>query len=68
MNNQSIINELKALEAYADELKSKATGLRKKLEGLYSPAPQKGKVRMLGAHAEIKLIGNRRKHITKKIS
>ena len=39
----SIRNEVTAIIAYADELKSKATSLRKKLDRLSGPAPSGAK-------------------------
>ncbi len=40
MNQQKIIDELISIEAFADELKKKATGLRAYLARVDGPAPK----------------------------
>jgi hypothetical protein len=62
MNQTSIINELKTIIAHSDEVKQKATGLLRKLEGVSTPSTsRKGVDPELAA----KVLANRRKIATR---
>lgn len=64
MSNQSIINELLQLEAFADELKQRSYTLRRKLEAVSTAStPRKGKG--LDEAQTAKLLAKRRKTIIK---
>lgn len=65
MTEKQIINELASIEAFADELKRKAAGLRAKLAHVYGPAPTGG---VLSDAEKSKLLANRKKSILKRIS
>lgn len=62
MTQKNIINELIGIEAFADQLKLKASKLRKVLGGVYPSAPTGVK---LQADQKTKLMGNRKKTIVK---
>lgn len=64
MTEQQIIHELDSIISYCDVTKEKATGLRRKLENLYSPVSRK---RAKISDAELaKVISRRRNFINKK--
>ncbi|MBK7885528.1 MAG: hypothetical protein IPJ81_18315 [Chitinophagaceae bacterium] len=68
MDNTTIINELSSIIAFADELKTKATGLRRKLVSVDSPAsPKRGqKGKMLADKMMMNVITNRNKTILRR--
>ena len=63
MSESKTIYELDTIIAMADQLKIKATGLRKKLEGFNSPASRKGAKKQLAAPVKAKLLLKRMKHL-----
>ena len=62
---QSIINKVDSVIAYADELKIKAAGLRRELVDLYSPAPRKRAGKKVSEEDIAKVITSRRKFLNK---
>ncbi len=63
MNQQKIIDELISIEAFADELKKKATGLRAYLARVDGPAPKGGP---LSPEEKNRILARRNKAIMKK--
>jgi hypothetical protein len=65
--NPNIINELLALEAYAESLRQKCYSVRRRLEGIYPPAPSSKKKKGLSEAEISQLITARKKTILRKV-
>ena len=63
LTNEIILSRVIAIEAFADELKIKAAGLRRDLARVYGSAPKGGSI---SVQEKVRLSGNRRKSILKK--
>ncbi len=63
MTPQALLNKIIAIEAFADELKFQAIGLRSDLERIYAPAPKRGKKKVFTAQQEALIIAKRIKTI-----
>jgi len=65
MTEQQIINELDSIIAYADGLKDKAAGLRRKLERLNAPTSRK-RAKKISDETIAMVLAGRQKFLNKK--
>jgi hypothetical protein len=63
LSEDKIIDELDIIIATCNQLKDKATGLRKKLGRVYAPAPAKGKKAGLTPAQKAHILYKRNKHL-----
>jgi hypothetical protein len=69
MNNldeATLRKKLETIIAMADSLKDMATGLKRKLEYVHTPAPKRGNA--LSAEQKSRILSRRKKHLNKSIS